>query len=993
MRMTLSDPQFAKGMTLSDPQFAKDMSMTLNDQLILKDTRLTPGDPLVAKDTTLSEPKATKNERKTFSDPKVGKDTPKALSEPQVAKRPLNVPSRRPLAPIEETKARHLSESLSSIEETHNDVTKRKTSIKESGRRFAIRRRKDREKTTKSERDKAVQLATEHSLLIELAREIPTVENPDQFCFKALKCVAELLGAERCSLFWIRDSAKGDSKELVSRLWNVTPKSTFEQAVCDTRNQLVVPLDIGLAGEVAKTKTSINVTSVYEHPKFNKTIDEKTGFESRDLLCQPIIIEREDRVIGVVEVLNKKSKEPFTSQDEEVLEHFIVLCDGAIQNCRNTAQINRLQQGARLQEELSSRVAHLWPARAYDDILKELVLQVSELVQCERYTLAVALIDNCNIEGSLQFARSYDMLLQKSKGGLFDEEEEVKKVVDMTKLKKSDWVFSHKVIKKTLETKKTVNMSKITPFSEFKLEDEKRGFSLKTVLCVPFYDGTDRLLGVLHLGNKKTGFDENDEATIESIRPYLMNGLLFANGFNSITINKAKTDVSDEIVRFHTRCTENEFERVKNEPIPDGEKYNLYEFTFSDLLMSDDETVMACMRMFKDLDAFNLFKIRQETMLRWVISVRRCYRPVYYHNWRHGLNVAHTMFLLLDRMNKDDQTPGLPTMFTDREKFTLVVACFCHDIDHRGTNNAFLIRAAAPMAILYNTSTLENHHYDTCLRISSMEGNNIFESFTENEFSDSCELMKHAILATDLALYFQRRNTFKGLLEKKPQERDFSDGNRMLLMSMMMTACDLSSITKPWEVQQKMAHLVTSEFYDQGDMERKLFGTEPMPMMDRSKAGDLPKMQIGFIDGVCSMAYEMMADFCPGYAPLRDGMMNNRQHWKDAAIAQGHDLDAPKTQKKDEDEYGSLWVKYWNMDPENFIWGIDPNEVPPEVVIEKVVFSPKKKAKPSPGGDREAQGTEVKKKRNRRNKVAAEEPNAPGAATETENKSKACLVM
>ena len=54
-----------------------------------------------------------------------------------------------------------------------------------------------------------------------------------------------------------------------------------------------------------------------------------------------------------------------------------------------------------------------------------------------------------------------------------------------------------------------------------------------------------------------------------------------------------------------------------------------------------------------------------------------------------------------------------------------------------------------------------------------------------------------------------------------------------------------------------MAKLVTSEFFDQGDQERELFGTEPMPMMDRSKEGELPKMQIGFIDGVCSMAYNV----------------------------------------------------------------------------------------------------------------------------------------
>jgi len=32
---------------------------------------------------------------------------------------------------------------------------------------------------------------------------------------------------------------------------------------------------------------------------------------------------------------------------------------------------------------------------------------------------------------------------------------------------------------------------------------------------VPYYDDAERLLGVLHLGNKKTGFDETDEAIVE----------------------------------------------------------------------------------------------------------------------------------------------------------------------------------------------------------------------------------------------------------------------------------------------------------------------------------------------------------------------------------------------------------------------------------------------------------------------------------------------
>ena len=42
---------------------------------------------------------------------------------------------------------------------------------------------------------------------------------------------------------------------------------------------------------------------------------------------------------------------------------------------------------------------------------------------------------------------------------------------------------------------------------------------------------------------------------------------------------------------------------------------------------------------------------------------------------------------------------------------------------------------------------------------------------------------------------------------------------RSLLQSMMITGCDLSAITKPWEVQRMVAEKIASEFFNQGDIE------------------------------------------------------------------------------------------------------------------------------------------------------------------------------
>lgn len=115
------------------------------------------------------------------------------------------------------------------------------------------------------------------------------------------------------------------------------------------------------------------------------------------------------------------------------------------------------------------------------------------------------------------------------------------------------------------------------------------------------------------------------------------------------------------------------------------------------------------------------FQTKQSQVLcRWVLSVKKNYRPVKYHNWRHALNVTQTMFAML-------KTGKMERFMTDLEIFGLLVACLCHDLDHRGTNNSFQMKTTSPLAILYTTSTMEHHHFDQCIMILNSEGNNIFQ--------------------------------------------------------------------------------------------------------------------------------------------------------------------------------------------------------------------------------------------------------------------------
>ena len=56
----------------------------------------------------------------------------------------------------------------------------------------------------------------------------------------------------------------------------------------------------------------------------------------------------------------------------------------------------------------------------------------------------------------------------------------------------------------------------------------------------------------------------------------------------------------------------------------------------------------------------------------------------------------------------------------------MFIACLCHDLDHRGYSNDFLVKNKAPLAALYSTSVMENHHFNQTLAILQTPGHNIF---------------------------------------------------------------------------------------------------------------------------------------------------------------------------------------------------------------------------------------------------------------------------
>ncbi|CAF1032529.1 unnamed protein product [Rotaria sordida] len=582
------------------------------------------------------------------------------------------------------------------------------------------------------------------------------------------------------------------------------------------------------------------------------------------------ILNRDNVVIGVAQIINKKTgTHEFTAKDINVFRNYLTFCGLGLSN----AQLFELSiQEYKKNQLLLNLARNLF--REQNDLerlVHKITTESQGLMQCPR--CCVYILDRSTISNKLEdihFSKGFDMI--------YGEEF---KVTTNDFLENSRYA---KIAYHVAATMETVNLNEIMndqALSHLLTSNGDDTFELKNILCVPIMDSDGHVIGVSQVMNKLNGriFTEDDVAIIEAFSVFCGLGIHNTRQYENVVRLTAKQNVAFEVLSYHVMTSEEDLQRVSQVSIPEANQLRLYSWEFNDMVLTDDETVLASVRMFIELDLSKKFRIPHDVMCRWVLSVKKNYRPVIYHNWRHAFNVGQTMFAMLT-------TGGMNVCMSDLERIGLLIACLSHDLDHRGTNNAFQAKVDAPLAKLYTTSTLEHHHFDQCIMILQTEGNNILQTLSPDDYKLVVRYVEAAILSTDLALYFRKRGEFQKLVEGNEEHWDDSS-KKELLRGMMMTACDVAAICKPWEIQQVVAKLVASEFFQQGDIERNQLHVEPIPMMDRAKKDELPKMQVGFIDSICFPLYKMLADVEPGLNPLYEGCKRNRDNWE--KLQQEHD--------------------------------------------------------------------------------------------------------
>ncbi|KAI9274566.1 hypothetical protein BDA99DRAFT_533197 [Phascolomyces articulosus] len=270
-----------------------------------------------------------------------------------------------------------------------------------------------------------------------------------------------------------------------------------------------------------------------------------------------------------------------------------------------------------------------------------------------------------------------------------------------------------------------------------------------------------------------------------------------------------------------------------------------------------------------------------------------------YHNFAHAVDVLQCLYYFLCRLgllsfpnhrtNHATTTPPTPRnrpqdLLRPKDIFALLIAALGHDAAHPGVNNAFLINAGAPLALLYNDrSVLESFHSMTLFQIIKKHGlDQMGGGPGSADYLEFRKIVVNSILATDMSLNTDYVERILEQARRHPDLRALDDSTcekeRLLLCSAIIKCADISNVTRPFLRAIKWAELLVEESVSQGDLER-VMGLPVLPMNDRDKIV-LEDSQIGFIRFVALELFDSVRQVLPEMSFTVDCMRDNLKRWE-----------------------------------------------------------------------------------------------------------------
>ena len=141
--------------------------------------------------------------------------------------------------------------------------------------------------------------------LVRLSSVINSSLDINKVLDSSMRFVEEMMNAEASSIFEL----DGEQDELFFRVAQGGSEAKTKE--------IRMKMGEGVVGWVARSGEPLLVPDTSREERFSDKVDRHTGFKTRSLVALPI--RNRGRIMGVLEVLNKRGPHPFDERDVEVL--------------------------------------------------------------------------------------------------------------------------------------------------------------------------------------------------------------------------------------------------------------------------------------------------------------------------------------------------------------------------------------------------------------------------------------------------------------------------------------------------------------------------------------------------------------------------------------------------------------------------------------------------------------------------------------------------
>src|SRR5476649_1205137 len=328
----------------------------------------------------------------------------------------------------------------------------------------------------------------EVELLLEVSRKMSVTDSLDEVLNTLLDATTAELNAERGTLF-LNDY---ETNELYSRV----AQGSF-------RREIRILNTTGVAGHVFTTGQGAIVHDAYADPRFNRSVDERTGYVTRNILCVPIKTAK-GLVVGVAQLLNKK-KGKFTAADLTLLEQMAAQGAVALQSAQ---VIERVERVRKQELEFVNIVSEMTSDIKLGSLLQKVMGEATRMLNAERSTLFLNDEKTSELWSEVgQGLESLQIRLPNNAG----------------------------IAGAVFTSGKTINI----PYAYADLRfnpafDKRTGYFTRSILCVPIINKHGKTIGVTQVLNKRGGpFSNEDESRLRAftaqISIALENAKLFAD--------------------------------------------------------------------------------------------------------------------------------------------------------------------------------------------------------------------------------------------------------------------------------------------------------------------------------------------------------------------------------------------------------------------------------------------------------------------------------